>query len=927
MNRSRNRLSAASILFGVLLTSACIAGFGLAWLQHKQADELARQQKQLHQQQLTKSAENIEVVLHEASDILAILSRQTRFPIDYDELSRRMELALEALPDHLEAALFLRDKEGNILASSPRDFLSRMKMPPHLLAQPGSLVTGPTGITTRVESFLLLHQPLPSRQRQLSFSAALHLDKLVNNTLDDSRSRGKQLFIIDNSGLQLYPNRHLKPLAELETLPSVRNGMISGRTDCCQLPGTPWDEQPALASYSPLAVPGAKWSIALVSPLPRTVFGHWSILGLGVSGLLLSGGAIWRVRKQGSQHPGKTAEQVDTLEKKLDHLQDELTKSRHRTRQILDFAADALLYVDPASGQVIDHNQASRDLLGYSAKELNLLALEQLVPFEQQSLMASFLGKLAERRFAEDRTMGIQTREGSTIPVSIRARFGQLGHCPVVHMVLRDITSEHRIETELLQKNRDLQLLNQIAHATAGSQKLNHILDVTLDMLISAMQADGGGIYLLRHEGRSLDLAAHQNIAEKVIPELEKLLPQQGLVGRVVTTGKPVSSVNLQKDKRLWFKSVLDAGWLGFQAVPLSTQERTLGVLFLFNHSRRVFSRDEVELLISIGKQVGQTVAGAELLEAIRWQNRLTKASNRELEISRHQLRKNLKHQEDVNLTMSRLESMKNRFLAVASHELRTPLTYILSGSELLQNRIGQVDDSNQKLLEMVFQGGQRLNNIVDDLFEVARLEAEELYLGRRAIAVKDLFHGVQNRFRDSLSERELKLSILAPADLPELFGDPDHLGRTLDRMVENAIKFTSRGGEITLGAQTINGEDIGKRQPELEMFAPKFFLQPLHPRYLKLTIGDTGIGIDSDELCAIFDKFHSAGDISQHFSSQKEFGGKGVGLGLALARGMVEAHGGMIWVESAAGQNAGSCFHILIPAFRPEVEKTGQQA
>lgn len=926
MSRSWTKLSAAPILFGILLAAACVTGSCLAWMHHKQADKLAEHQKQFQQQQLTKAAENIESILHEVGDILAVLARNTGSRLDDTDISEKMDLVLAALPDHLKAALLLRDSYGNILASSPKDFLSETKMPPHLLAKPSSLVTGPTGIMTRLESFLLLHQPISSKQGQLSLTAVLELEKLVHTNLEASHAKENRLFIIDNSGLQLYPNRYLEPSVEIEALQPLRSGMVNGRTECCELPRTPWDEQPALASYSPLSVPGAKWSIALVSPIPQAIFGHWPIFGFGFAGLLLSGGAIWQFRKQGGWNIGKTVAQLEELETKLGHVQEELTKSRLRTRQILDYAADALLYVDPASGQIVDHNQAFRDFLGYSTQELNTLTLEQLTPFEQQDLMANFLGILSEQRFAENRAMRIQTREGSRIPVAIRARLGQLDHRPVIHMVVRDISTECQIEKELLQRNRDLQLLNQIAHATTGSQNLQRVLEVTLDMVISAMQADGGGIYLLRHEGRALDLAAQQNIAEKVIPELERLLPQQGLVGRVVTTGKPVSSVNLQKDKRLLSKSVIDAGWLGFQAVPLSTQERTLGVLFLFKHCRHVFSRAEVELLIGIGKQVGQTIEGAELLEAIRWQNRLTKASNRELEISRHQLSKSLKRQEDVNLTMSRLENMKNRFLAVASHELRTPLTYILSGSELLQDRIDNIDDNNRKLLQMVLHGGQRLRNIVDDLFEVARLEAEELYLGRKAITAHELFLGVQNRFKDSLAERNLKFSSHAPTDLPALFGDLDHLGRTLDRMVENAIKFTSMGGEISLDAEQIYAAELEQRQTELEPFAPKFFLQPLHPLYLKLTIRDTGIGIDSAELYAIFDKFHAAGDISQHFSSQVEFGGKGVGLGLTLARGMAEAHGGMIWVESATGQGAGSCFHMLIPAYRPDDEAAGQQ-
>jgi len=443
-------------------------------------------------------------------------------------------------------------------------------------------------------------------------------------------------------------------------------------------------------------------------------------------------------------------------------------------------------------------------------------------------------------------------------------------------------------------------------------------------MVIEAFAADGGGIFLSRHQGHQLELVTHQGIGDEILSELMVLPPGEGLIGRVLVSGRPISSANLKKDRRLWSQAVRQSDWEVLQTVPLGSNERTIGALFVFHQEKHIYNRDDVRLLQAIGQQVGIIIAGANLLEELDWQNRLTQATNRELQASRKLLSENLKRQKEATRALERSDKMKNNFLALASHELRTPLTYILSGSQLILDELADSISAPQtRILQAVHQGGKRLEEIVNNLLEIARLEAQSIYLGKEKIDLDDLLQQLSHSFAEPLSENRLILKIGRPLPLLDcLRGDRDQLLKTLQRLVENAIKFTPPGGEIHLSANLLTRDQVFEKRELLQSFHGQFFQQELTTDYLQLSVTDTGIGIDPDEQLLIFDKFYEIGEIHAHFTSQTRFGGKGVGLGLALVKGIIEAHNGLVWVESAGTKVGGSSFHLLLPVQEMAIER-----
>jgi signal transduction histidine kinase len=175
--------------------------------------------------------------------------------------------------------------------------------------------------------------------------------------------------------------------------------------------------------------------------------------------------------------------------------------------------------------------------------------------------------------------------------------------------------------------------------------------------------------------------------------------------------------------------------------------------------------------------------------------------------------------------------------------------------------------------------------------------------------------------FKPSYQKNKINLELLEFPDDTVLRGDAHHLKRALGRLLENAIKFTPEGGMVHIAGRTLQQEIVVGLTGELNAFSENFFDGALAESYLQISISDSGMGIDKADQLRIFDKFEEVGDISTHSTSQAQFGGKGVGLGLTLAKGIIETHDGLVWVESA-GADQGSCFSALLPLANPNEER-----
>jgi PAS domain S-box-containing protein len=635
--------------------------------------------------------------------------------------------------------------------------------------------------------------------------------------------------------------------------------------------------------------------------------------------------AVFMSARWAKQKQNQAREMQETLKKseELSRQQAEQIKDYHdREQQLIKNANDALFIFDQKDGALIEVNHQAEELLGYTQGEVTNLTFKVLFSREHRQRLLRMISAVIKDGHAETSGIKFRRKDGSQFIGEIKARSGRIGNSKIIYGNFRDITQTTNLQLEMERHNLHLTLLNQISHRVAEGHNLPHTLEIILDEVIKSFNISGGGIFLLEQRGTEMKLALHRNIPEDVVEDLNQMKPGEGLAGKVVETVRHRHSTNLQKDHRRSSSAVRADNWRAFLAVPFIAEEEALGVLFIFDRGHKVFSREDIRLTQAIGRQLGPLLKNAELFDELQWQHRINFASLRELERSRTTLRDNLDQLEQHHRTLQGLNQMKSAFLSLASHELRTPLTTILSGAEFLQSQTEELlGDNEKRALNVIIRASQRLNHIVDDLLDAARLEARTLYIARESFNPITMINELTTEFKPSYQESKINLELQEFPDDTVIRGDAHHLKRALGRILENAIKFTPEGGMVHIAGRTLQQEKVVGLTGELKAFSESFFDGALAETYLQISISDSGIGIDKADQLRIFDKFQEVGDISTHSTSRAQFGGKGVGLGLTLAKGIIETHDGLVWVESA-GTDQGSCFSALLPLANPDEER-----
>lgn len=249
---------------------------------------------------------------------------------------------------------------------------------------------------------------------------------------------------------------------------------------------------------------------------------------------------------------------------------------------------------------------------------------------------------------------------------------------------------------------------------------------------------------------------------------------------------------------------------------------------------------------------------------------------------------------DQVQQKLEKLDRSKSNFISVAAHELKTPLTLIEGYASMMRDLVSQSGNSQiDTLLEGINIGIQRLREIIDDMIDVSVIDNDLLSLNMQPMWFNHLFGLLKHNLESTLNERHLTLEIKDFLGSEVwIFADSERLYQGFQNVLLNAIKYTPDNGKITIDGRSL-------------------------PGFIEITIADTGIGISSENQTLIFRKFSQSGP-SLHSSGKTKFKGGGPGLGLPITRGIIEAHGGTIWVESPGYDEQkcpGSTFHILIPA------------
>ena len=262
----------------------------------------------------------------------------------------------------------------------------------------------------------------------------------------------------------------------------------------------------------------------------------------------------------------------------------------------------------------------------------------------------------------------------------------------------------------------------------------------------------------------------------------------------------------------------------------------------------------------------------------------------------------------ETNKKLERLEKLKSEFISIVSHELRTPLTSIKNSLDiLLTGKCGEVTQAGEKFLTMAKRNVTRLSGIINDLLDISKIEAGKMDFHFKPVQLNMVIDYVKSALSGLAKEKSLEVSVEEFGILPEVTADAQRLEQVLTNLLSNAIKFTPEGKQIRIKSELLNAEDL-KYPPCFEDA-----MKNLKGNYIVVSVEDEGIGIAENELLHAFDKFAQIEN-----SLSRKVGGSG--LGLPIAKQLIEAHKGAIWCESVL--NKGSKFYFALPVELSQVER-----
>jgi PAS domain S-box-containing protein len=506
------------------------------------------------------------------------------------------------------------------------------------------------------------------------------------------------------------------------------------------------------------------------------------------------------------------------------------------------------------------------------------------------------------------------------------------------------------------QRDYLLEILQAITQELDLDKVLSRILKISIEML-----AGQAGLIALREPQEGWRVMVSQGIPSVFLHQLEPILS-------TVPENEETAVNELSKINRLLqtLTRTASLGLMASVAIPLIVRKQVVGVLFIFRNYMGVFSSNDKKLLQSFADQAAVAVRNAQLYTQVRNEERRTvalldtvadgililgsdhtvehcnPAFTRMMGVPSEQIRgrshgdviRLTKQKDGLNLEQAEAggwpltpnatlyvegdlerperlplpvgvtyapllsaegnllnviasvrditrfreaEELKSTFISVVSHELKTPVALIKGYVSTLRREDARWDSEIvQDSLEVIEEEADRLTGLIDNLLDASRLQAGALSMNLSDVAMDVLAERIAERFRTQTDRHTIKVEF--SDNFPVILGDEDRLGQVLSNLVSNAIKYSKDGGEILISGQ-------------------------IRPKQVIVCVRDDGPGIAVDDIPHIFDRFYRASDASKTT--------KGAGLGLYLARAVIEAHRGRIWVDPKPGDGARICFSL----------------
>jgi len=427
-----------------------------------------------------------------------------------------------------------------------------------------------------------------------------------------------------------------------------------------------------------------------------------------------------------------------------------------------------------------------------------------------------------------------------------------------VFWIARDVTERRQFENTLQQQNEYLAISAEIGRLVTSTLDLNILFTRTVNLIQERFDFYHSSIFSVDDSGFNAVLQAATGEAGEEMLRRSHSLPvgSRSIVGTVTSTGEPLIVNNTSIDP-IHRPNPLLPETRSEAAIPLRIGRRVIGAIDIQSTKVDAFSQAEITVLQTLADQIAVAIDNARSYELA---------------------------QEAIN-EMRELDSLKTQFLANMSHELRTPLNSIIGFSRVILKGIdGPVTDLQQQDLNAIYNSGQHLLRLINDILDLSKIEAGKMELALDEFNILDAVNSVLPTVNGLIKDKPIKLEMKVPEGLPTVLADSMRIRQVLLNLFSNAAKFTEEG-TITVNAD-VSTDTEGKQE-------------------IVVRVIDSGPGIDPEDQKKLFQPF------SQVDASPTRKSG-GTGLGLSISRRLIELHNGKIGVISEIGK--GSTFYITIP-------------
>lgn len=401
------------------------------------------------------------------------------------------------------------------------------------------------------------------------------------------------------------------------------------------------------------------------------------------------------------------------------------------------------------------------------------------------------------------------------------------------------------VELEILKRLLDVSLVLN------SNFDLETLLSYIMEVATEITHSESASILLV--DPRTNELFFVASNSDKTTALKRILVPMSdSIAGKIVNTNAPIIIQDATNDVRINRTVDREIAFItrSLMGVPMRIKDEVIGVLEVVNRIGPLWTKQEQNFLEILAAQAAVAINNAEQAENLR------KANER----------------------LKEVDKLKNDFIAIASHELRTPLSVIVGYATFLQEESeGEGAEHAQKVLS----SAQHLTDLIEDMTNLRYLQIGQAEIERVEIPLVNVLQSAQQEAESLAQAKSQTLDVTYPRLSEVVHVDPNLFQMALTNILNNAVKFTPKGGSIQVFTERHNGETW-------------------------LCVRDTGIGIPTDQLDRIFDNFYQVQDHMTRYYN-------GMGLGLSISKAVVEAHGGRIFAESA-GRDTGTTITICLP-------------